>query len=93
MIAPNSGYDGALAYKLCPSPCVPGCPDRRMACQTVCEKYAEWKPRYDATMEAIKAKYSGGRNVAAMISEKHNSARYRLAKEAGKRGERKGHPK
>lgn len=93
MIAPNASYDGAIALRLCPTPCKPDCPDRHGGCQVSCERYAEWKPRYDATMKEIKAKYDGSRNMAAMISEKQNNPRYRRAKEAGKRGDRKGNLK
>lgn len=90
MIAPGSGYDGAAALRACPTPCTPDCPDRHGGCQITCEKYKEWKPRYDETLLAIKAQNKGGRAVAAMIGEKRHNKRYLAVKAYNRRGDKGG---
>ena len=81
MIAPNTAFDGAAAYKACPSPCTRNCAGRTSTCKFdgTCDKYAKWKPEYEKTRKAVQAKYSGARDLAKMVATKRGNKKYQAA--------------
>ena len=78
MNAPNTAYDGAAAYKVCPTPCTPECRRRTATCKFdgTCGEYAKWKAEYEETRKAVKAKWSGDRDIAKMRAVKQANKKY-----------------
>ena len=87
MNAPNTAYDGAAAYKVCPTPCTPDRAERTMTCKFdgTCDKYAKWKAEYDKTRKAVQAKYSGDRDRAKMIAIKKANKKYQATVQLNKK--------
>lgn len=65
------------AFRLKYHPCTPHCEDRRCACQTGCEKYREYREKYEAfCREAFTAKVNEKYLVdIAETAKKRNSER------------------
>ena len=87
MNAPNTAYDGAAAYKVCPTPCTPECRRRTATCKCdgTCGEYAKWKTEYEETLKAVKAKWSGIRDQAKLIAVKQANKRYRATVQFNKK--------
>lgn len=87
MIAPNTAFDGAAASKACPTKCTPDCPNRTVTCKFdgSCDGYKTWRADYDKTLNNVKTKYSGDRDIAKMIAIKHGNKQYRATVQFNKK--------
>lgn len=87
MNAPNTAYDGAAAYKVCPSPCTPECTGRTATCKFdgTCDKYDKWKAEYEKTRAEVRQRYSGARGAASMVAVKRDCRKYQASTEWNKK--------